>query len=112
MKIDRKEFVMMWEAGVPAAKMAEHFGCHVAYISTFRQRNNIPRRGRVTQDGTATKPAGRIGKPAAAAPEPPGYPPGSILATEGKYALICEYAERHGMTYREALQSWHRERVK
>lgn len=111
MKIDRKEFVRMWDAGVPAAKMAEHFGCHVAYISTFRQRNNIPRRGRVTQDGTATKPAGRISKPAAATPEPPRYPPGSILATEGKYALICEYAERHGMTYREALQSWHRERV-
>ncbi len=112
MKIDRKEFVMMWEAGVPAAKMAEHFGCHIAYISSFRQRNNIPRRGRIAQDGTVPKPAGTIKKPAASAPEPPQYPPGSILATEGKYSLLCEYALRHGMTYLGALQSWHRERVK
>ncbi len=45
-----------------------------------------------------------------AAPNRPALHP--VVATGGSYRALCDYAERAGISYTQALQAWHKERAR
>lgn len=40
-KINKKEFIQMWNKGISAIDIAKHFGCTRGYIYTYITRNNL-----------------------------------------------------------------------
>lgn len=105
--IDEQEFRRMYAADVPTPVMAKHFGIGREGISKAARRFGVTvrQRGGV---GLAKKPPKQPPKQPDTGPRPRSD---SIAATQGRYAHLCEYAERNGLTYRQALKLWHRERV-
>jgi len=92
--VDQDRFAALYRSGLTRRKIAREVGCHEAYVSVLARKLGLgPRRVKAS-----AAPAG------AAVDRPLKHP---ILATEGRYAALADYAREHGLTSADAQRLWH-----
>lgn len=97
-RVETGTFIKLYYDGVSIAEIAEVLGISKSYVSVLSMRLRLPKRlrgGGLIQEVV----------------HPKKVDPNSILATGGKYSLICKFAQKNGLTYTQAMQLWHRSRA-
>lgn len=93
------------------AEAEEQKAAEVAAIKAAREAakaEQVASRRAAAVAARAVAPVQLVVRPAA----PPPAPPHPIIETAGRYAALADYAARHGLTHAQALQLWHKERLR